>query len=87
MSVVKPDSSSGSGLPPTSNLASRFSTSPGSESDCVHGLSSDGGTDSEFATSTPIKSGKENIIRGDKEEAWSPTILLKRRKHLREVRE
>lgn len=67
----------------------RFSTSPGSESDCMHSLSDTPDKESgSFVTSTPIKGGKENIVRSDSDEPWSPTILLtKRRRHLKEANE
>ena len=63
--------------------------SPSSESDCAHSLSdvtdNDGGS---FVTSTPIKEGKENLIRSDSDDGWSPTILLsKKRRHLKETNE
>ena len=85
-------SSTSSGPTPNKSESSappriRFSVSPGSESDS-HALSDTEGAS--FITSTPIKSGKENTMRGgsDSDEMWSPTILLtKRHRHLKETNE
>lgn len=74
-----------SAAPPTS--VARCSVSPSSESDCTHSLSDNDGGGS-FVTSTPIKDGKENLVRSDSDDAWSPTILLsKKRRHLKETNE
>ena len=46
-----------------------------------------GGGEGGFVTSTP-KSGKENLVQSERSEAWSPTILLsKRRRLLKETNE
>jgi len=84
MSVVKSEGASTSGVGPARGLTVRYSISPRSETE--HSLSADGAES--FVTSTPIKGGKENVVRSDSDEHWSPTILLsKRRRHLKETNE
>ena len=66
--------------------------SPGSESDsgaaaaATHNSLSDdgGGGGGGFITSTPKSnnSGKENLVLSQRSEAWSPTILLSKRRRL-----